>query len=322
MVDAQAARVLVTGGTGFVGSHLVRRLVAEGGEVHVTTRSDPSAVPWRLADLGERITLHRLELGDPAAVEGLVATVGPTTVFHLAAHTHVTSSWERVDACLQTNVRGTAALLGALAREGSCRRVVHVSTADVYGDAEVPFAEDTACRPVSPYAASKLAAEHYAEVSHRADALPVVVVRPSTSYGPAQSSDRVVPEVILHALRGEDVAMTSGVQTREFTYVDDLVDGLVLAASVPGVEGDVFNLGAGREVAVREVVAAVLALLGDPVEARFGARPERPAEISRMVSDSGRARARLGWSPRVDLDDGLARTAAWYRDHPTAGRSG
>jgi UDP-glucose 4-epimerase len=312
-----STRVLVTGGTGFIGSHLTRRLVAEGAEIHAITTRVSATYPWRLLDVREGISLYPVDLTDAGAVEALVAQVRPTHVFHLAADTHVGRSWQRIDECLQTNVRGTVTLLSAVAAHG-CERFVHVSTSDVYGRVEVPFREDAAVNPMSPYAASKYAAECYCLMFHRSRSWPVVVLRPFNAYGPAQSPDRVIPELIVRALLGEDVELTQGLQTREFNYVEDLVEGMVRAACAPGIEGEVFNLGCGEEVAIREVVGMVLELLGNPIEARFGALPERPGEITRVLSDSSRARERLGWVPQVALRDGLERTAAWYRDRLAA----
>jgi nucleoside-diphosphate-sugar epimerase len=317
MSTPATTRVLVTGGTGFLGSHLTRRLAAHDVDVHLTTRGSSSRFPWRLADVGERISLHQADVTDPAAVEAVISEVQPVLAFHLAAHTHAGTSWQHVDECLQTNVQGTVAVLRALGRHG-CQRIVHVSTGDVYGNVPVPFREDMALDPRSPYAVSKVAAEQLCRLFHQTEGAPVVVVRPFTTYGPAQSADRLVPDVVLGALRGEHLSLTEGRQTREFTYVDDVVEGLLLAAHVPGVEGELFNLGGGEEAAVRDVVERVLALLGNPVEARFGALPGRPGDVPRMLSDSGRARARLGWAPEVTLDEGLGRTVAWYRNRLAA----
>ena len=192
-------------------------------------------------------------------------------------------------------------------------RFVNVGTSEIYGDVPAPFREDQPVRPISPYAASKYGAECFARVLHQGRGAPIVFLRPFNAYGPAQSTDRVIPEIIVRALRGEPVRMTQGRQTREFNYVADLVDAMVRAAATDGVEGELFNLGCGEDVAVRDVASTVLAMLGNPVEAHFGALPERPTEIWTMRSDSRRAVDRLGWKPQHSLSDGLAKTIAWYR---------
>lgn len=308
----RGARALVTGATGFIGSHLVRRLLADGVEVHGLTSTVSSVYAVRLVDLRDRIALHEGNLADRSAMDALVAEVRPTHVFHLGAYTHVGKSWQRVDECVQANVQGTVNLLQALDGTGY-ERFVNTGTSEIYGDIAVPFQEDKPVRPMSPYAASKYAAECMCRVFFEGKGWPIVMLRPFNGYGPAQTADRVIPEVIVRALRGEDLRMTQGRQTREFNYVEDLVDGMVRAAATPGIEGQLLNLGCGEDVSIREVTTLVLDLLGNPVRAHFGALPERPTEIWTMRSDATRARDLLGWKPQHSLSDGLHKTIAWYR---------
>ena len=307
------ARALVTGASGFIGSHLVRRLIADGVEVHALTSAVSSVTPVRLVDVVDRITLHEASLTDRSAMDAVVSASAPTHVFHLGAYTHVGKSWDRIDECVQVNVQGTANLAEALSR-AHCRRVVSVGTSEIYGDVASPFREDEPVRPISPYSATKYAAECLCRVFHQGRGLPVVMVRPFNAYGPAQSPDRIIPEVITRALRGQDILMTHGHQTREFNFVEDVVDGMVRAAVAPGVEGEIINIGCGEDIAIRDVATLVLKLMGDPVMARFGALADRPTEIWSMHADTTKTRALLGWEPRHTLEDGLERTIAWYRE--------
>jgi nucleoside-diphosphate-sugar epimerase len=311
VADLTGTRALVTGASGFIGSHVVRRLLDDGAEVHALTSAVSSVYPLRLVDLRDRIMLHEANLHDRGAMDLLADTVRPQLVFHLAAYTHVGKSWQRVDECIQTNIQGTVNLLQALADSGY-QRFVNIGTSEIYGDVDVPFREDAQVRPVSPYSVSKYAGEHYCRLFQQSRGWPIVLIRPFNAYGPAQSPDRVIPEIIVRALRGEPIRMTQGQQTREFNFVTDLVDGMVRAATTPGVEGELFNLGCGEEQSMRDVAARVLSLMGDPVTPEFGALPDRPTEIWRMYSDSSKARSRLGWAPQVSLDDGLRQTIDWY----------
>jgi UDP-glucose 4-epimerase len=311
-VDSLAgARVLVTGASGFIGSHLTRRLVADGAEVHALTSAVSSVYPPRLVPLRADINLHEGNLNDRGVLHALARAVRPDVVFHLGAYTHVGKSWERVDECVQTNVAGTVNLLYALEDTGY-RRFVYTGTSEIYGGIDVPFREDAAVEPCSPYAASKYAGERFCRMLHRSRGWPIVLLRPFNAYGPGQSPDRVIPEIIVRALEKRDLRMTAGRQTREFNYVEDLVDGFVRAAVTPGIEGELFNLGCEDEVAIADLATRVLALMGDPIAPEIGALPERPGEILRMRSDSAKAREMLGWAARVPLDDGLWHTIAWY----------
>src|SRR3954453_14565847 len=147
---------------------------------------------------------------------------------------------------------------------------------------------------------------------HQSYGWPVVMLRPFNAYGPAQTPDRIIPEIIVRALRGQELKMTKGFQTREFNYVEDIAEGFVLAATAPDVEGEVLNLGCGEEASMRTVAETILNLMGNPIEPQFGALPERPTEIHRMFSDSTKARAALGWEPRHSLAEGLEKTIAFY----------
>ncbi len=309
----KSARALVTGATGFIGSHLVRRLLADGVEVHALTSAVSSVYGVRLVDLRDQITLHEGNLADRSAMDALVNTVGPTHVFHLGAYTHVGKSWQRVDECVQANIQGTLNLLQALDGSGY-QRFVNMGTSEIYGDIESPFQEEKLVHPVSPYAASKYAAECFCRVFFQGRGWPIVMLRPFNAFGPWQTADRIIPEVIVRALRGEELKMTQGRQTREFNYVEDLVDGVVRAASAPGIEGELFNLGCGEDVSIRDITTLILDLLGNPIEAQFGALAERPTEIWTMRSDSTRASERLGWKPQHTLASGLEKTIAWYRE--------
>ncbi|MGH2785991.1 MAG: NAD-dependent epimerase/dehydratase family protein [Actinomycetota bacterium] len=306
------ARVLVTGACGFIGSHLTRRLVEEGAEVHALTSEVSSVFPRRLLDLRGTIVMHEGNLMDRSAMDAVARASKPRFVFHLGAYTHVGKSWTRVDESIQANIQGTVNLLQALADQGY-ERFVNTGTSEIYGDIDVPFREDAVVNPISPYSVSKYAAERFCRLFQRAYGWPIVMLRPFNAYGPAQSPDRVIPEIIVRALRKEELKMTQGRQTREFNYVEDLADGFVKAATTPGVDGELFNIGGGEEISMRDVATQILEVMGNPIEPQFGALPERPTEIMRMYCDSSKARERLGWSPSHTLRDGLEKTIEWYR---------
>ncbi len=297
-----------------------RRLVAERAEVHALTSSVSSVYPTRLLDLRDRITLHEASLTDRGALEQLADTVRPQFVLHLGAYTHVGKSWQRIDECIQANVQGTVNLLVALA-PGSYERFVNTGTSEIYGDVDVPFHEEGPVHPISPYSVSKQAAEQYCQLFSEARGWPIVRVRPFNAYGPAQSPDRVIPEIIARGLQKRPLSMTKGAQTREFNYVEDLADGFVRLLVTPGIDGELFNLGCGQEVSMRDLATRILALLGDPISADFGALAERPTEIPRMFADSSKARRVLGWEPRISLDEGLGRTIEWFRRELAGGGS-
>jgi len=310
-------RVLVTGATGFVGAHLAARLVAVGAEVHATLRE--SSDPWRLRALGvlEAVNLAICDLTEPDAVRRLLERVRPSHVLHLAAAVNVARDPELVPLVLANNVQGTYHLLAsAIAVGATC--FVNTGSSEEYGDGRAPFRESDKVSPVSPYSWSKAAVTELCATLHRTRRWPLVTVRPFLTYGPLQTNDMLVPATIRHCLAGRPFPVTAGEQTRDLNYVEDIVEGYLLAATVPAAIGGVFNLGSGQEYRVREVVAQIAGLLSRPDLPQYGALPYRTGEAMHFYCDNSLARRVLGWQPHVDLAAGLERTAAWYRVHEQA----
>jgi nucleoside-diphosphate-sugar epimerase len=309
--------VLVTGASGFIGSWLTRALLEVGASVRALVRyRDPLRNP-RLRDVWPDLEVVEADLRNRGALrEALHRPVD--VVFHLAAYNHVGQSFGQVEECFDVNAKGTANLLD------ECREVarfVHVSTSEVYGrQPRVPFEEGFAPDPASPYGVSKLAGEHYCRLFQgRVDGPEVVILRPFNAYGPDQSAKALIPDLILAGLGGQPLRISSGRQTREFNHVADLVRGMLAAATAPRPPRGPVNLACGQERTVLEVAEQVHALTGSRFPLEVGARAERPNEIWRMSGDGSRARAELGWEPRVAFAAGLAETVEWYRSAAAAG---
>jgi UDP-glucose 4-epimerase len=307
-------RVLVTGGSGFIGSHLVHRLLADGAEVGITARYGNVMKNERLRDCWNDLRVLEADLRNRGALEAGFRDFPPEVVFHLAAYNHVGQSFVQVEECFDVNAKGTANLLDMC---GSVEKFVYTSTSEVYGhQTEVPFVETMCPEPISPYAITKYAGELYCHMKERiGGGTSVAVLRPFNTFGPYQSAKAVIPELIVNCLRGVPIQTTRGEQTREFNYVGNIVDGLVLAAMhADKVEG-VMNLAAGEEVAIRDLVNRIAELTDTRSRIEIGALPYRPTEIWRMYADSTRARQTLGWEPRVFLDEGLKKTIEWFREY-------
>jgi len=315
MTSLEGVRVLVTGGTGFIGSHLAERLVAEGAEV--TLAVEPRASKANVASILGRVRVHGVDLRDGQTVRQLVRECQPSKVYHLAA-VGVTEPDLHPRLAVQANVIGTLNLLEAL-NETGCDCFINTGTCYEYGHNNPPMREDQMVDPVNAYAASKSAACLFCTMYDRTRGYPIVTVRPFTVYGPRQSPRALIPQTILSALRGaqglaKDFAMTGGDQTRDFTYVDDIVEGYIRASLSEEAIGQTINLGAGEERPIKDVVLRVLELMSNPVKPLIGALPYRPREIWRLYSDSSKARELLGWQPQVGLEDGLRKTIEWYSE--------
>lgn len=309
----QGKRVLVTGGSGFIPSHLVRRCLAEGATVAVTVRYGNVVKNERLRELWQNLDVIEADLRNRGALDQVRAWK-PTHIFHLAAYNHVGQSFTQVEECFDVNAKGTANLLDTC---GPVEKFVYTSTSEVYGhQAGVPFVETMTPDPISPYAITKYAGELYCRLKQRmAGSFPIVIARPFNVYGPYQSSKAVIPELILNCLRGMPVRTTRGEQTREFNYVEDIVDGLVRCAIHPQpIDGPV-NIAAGEEVRICDLVRTIAELTRTQSSVEIGALPYRPTEIWRMYADASRAREILGWRPTIGVREGLQRTVDWFRLH-------
>ncbi|MBI4365611.1 MAG: GDP-mannose 4,6-dehydratase [Deltaproteobacteria bacterium] len=314
-MSLQGKRVLVTGGAGFIGSHVCRRLVREGAQVFVTVKYHSVIDNVRLAALWDQVTPVEMDLRNPDSVAQL-KTIKPQIIFHLAAYNHVGDSFLHVAEAVNSNCQGTVNLMDGY-EDYEC--FIYTATSEVYGFQEqVPFTETATPFPLSPYALGKYAGELYARLKWKSLHRPVAVLRPFNAFGPYQSPRAIVAELIIKALRGEDVVTTEGKQTRDFNFVENLVDGFVLAATRPEAIGEVINVGSGVEIGIADLVRRIHAIAESRSRLRIGELPYRPGEIWRMCADHRKATALLGWAPAVDLNRGLERTVAWYRRYLAA----
>ncbi len=320
----QGRPVLVTGADGFIGSHLVERLVAEGAQVRALVYYNAFG-QWGWLDDSAVARDVEVVAGDITDTEFVAdAMRGREVVFHLAALIAIPYSYHAPRSYLRTNAEGTLNLLQA-ARSLGVSRMVHTSTSEVYGTARaVPIDESHPLQGQSPYAASKIAADKLAEAFHLSYGLPVVTLRPFNTFGPRQSARAVIPTIISQALRGQRVRLGNLHPTRDLTYVEDTVEGFLRAGEAEGAEGRAINLGTGREISIGGLVEMVGEILGVPVETEVEKTRLRPegSEVERLLSDNRLAAEVLGWRPRISLEEGLGRTIEWIRDHLDGFRQG
>jgi UDP-glucuronate 4-epimerase len=306
-----AARCLVTGAAGFIGSHLSEGLVAAGHEVVGLDAFIPyyprEVKEANIAGLKDNpaFTFHELDLRTDdlsAALEGV------DTVFHLAAMGGLLLSWTNFDLYMTCNIQGTQRLLEAVRKTGTVRKFVHASTSSVYG-ADVTGPETTTPRPVSPYGITKLAAEHLVLTYDRQFDVPSTVLRYFSVYGPRQRPDMGYYIFIDSILHGKPITVFGdGNQLRGNTYATDIARATMLAAE-RFERGSIYNLGGSEEISANQVIALLEEITGKKADIRYG--PERPGEQSRALADTTLARERLGFTPRMPLREGLARQVDW-----------
>ena len=312
-MENKVAQYLVTGGAGFIGSHLCRRLLASGCTVRVLDDLS-SGRRENLAALDGEVDLVEGDLRDEALVSAALA--GVDYVLHHAAVASVQTSIERPRFEQEVNAVGTLQLFEA-ARRAGVRRVVFAASAASYGnDQTAPKREEMLPAPESPYAISKIAGEYYARVYSSLYGLEVVCLRYFNVFGPRQDPSSPYSGVIsIFAERmlagAAPTVFGDGGQSRDFVYVDNVVEANMRACTTPGIAGRVYNIGCGRSASLLELVAALNRVLGTAIEPEFA--PARPGDVRISLADITRAQRELGYEPVVHFEEGLEQTLAWMR---------
>lgn len=308
------ALYLVTGGAGFIGSHLVERLLGQGQEVRVLDNLDTGRKD-NLTNYLKGIDFRKGDIRDGKAVEKAVK--GADYVLHIAAQRSVPRSIDDPLSSDEVNVHGTLNVLWR-AKEAGVRRVVYASSSSVYGNSQaMPLKEGYTPAPLSPYAVSKLVGEYYCKVFHKIYGLETVSLRYFNVFGPRQDPHSqyaaVVPLFIEAGLDGGQVEVHwDGLQSRDFTYIENTVNATLLAATVPGVAGEVFNVGCGREHSVMDLLKTIERIIGRSIN--YVRAEARKGDVRRTLADVSLAERLLGYKVSVGFEEGLERTTEWFRN--------
>jgi NAD dependent epimerase/dehydratase len=310
-------RVLVTGGCGFIGSHLVEALLRRGAQVSVLGKYNSRSDPGFLRGIDHPdLTVRLGDVADPWFVQSMAR--GVDTIFHLAALIGIPYSYAAPSQYVETNIKGTLAVLEAARRE-NVRRVVHTSTSETYGTAQyTPIDEDHPLVGQSPYSATKIAADKLAESYHLSFALPVVTLRPFNTFGPRQSMRAVIPTLMAQALYAGEITAGALDPVRDMNYVGDTVAGFLGAAAAEGVEGKVYNVGSGQGHTIAEILELVQKVAGVDKPVRRQEERVRPAksEVGRLICDYSKAAAAFQYAPSTPLAQGLEQVRDYLLSNP------
>lgn len=299
--------IAITGATSFIGSHLLSHLLGDGYSL-IALSSQPA---FPAHSTREPVRWQQLDIRDPDAMRRFLFREKPATFFHLAGTRGRRDARDAEVACTEVNFEATAQLL-ELAMQSAVERVVLIGSAEEYGNQPGPLSETMPLMPATPYGVSKARATNLAKQLHKERGCPVVVVRPFTVYGPKQPVDMFLGEAVCAAVNGAPFKMSVGEQRRDFVYVDDIVRGVLLAASVTGIEGTVTNLGSGIARRLRDVATTIWEMTASSAPLLIGERDAAPQELYDTWADINEARARLGWEPEVSFEDGLRQTIEWF----------
>jgi dTDP-glucose 4,6-dehydratase len=308
-------KLLVTGGAGFIGSEFVRQAVKRGYEVSVIDVVSYAGDIERIKKVEKKVSFYQADIGNIDLMRYIFQTVKPDTVVHWAAESHVDRSIVDAAPFLRTNINGTHSLLEASRRSGIAR-FVNISTDEVYGELEAggSFIETTPLNPNSPYSVSKASADMLGRAYFRTYGLPVITVRPSNNYGPWQYPEKLIPVVILKAMRNEKIPVYGrGENVREWLFVSDCANA-IFSVLQQGKPGNVYNVGSGEEKRNIDVVREILRLMGRK-ERLIEFVEDRPGHDFRYSLDSTKIRRQLGWKREVSFEKGIKATLQWYMDN-------
>lgn len=313
-------KVLVTGAAGFIGSHLVEELVRLGANVSAFVHYN-SLNRWGWLETLDKEIIREIEIyiGDIRDYDSVKKAVkGKDVVFHLAALISIPYSYQTPMAFYKTNVEGTLNVLEAC-MENDVQKLIHTSTSEVYGTAlYIPIDEKHPLQAQSPYSASKIAADKAVESFVNSYNLNATIVRPFNTYGPRQSARAIIPTVITQILGGVKSIRVGNIQTiRDFNYVKDTVMGFIKVAEYDGGKGEVYNIGSGKEISIKNLIHLISEIIGVEIEIVVDEKRIRPdkSEVMRLCCDNSKAKSKLGWYPQYDLKAGLVETVNWFRDN-------
>lgn len=313
-------KVLVTGAGGFIGSHLVERLVKLDAEVYAfiryNSRNTYGLLDELSLDIRNAVSIMPGDLRDSVSVRNAVK--GMEIIFHLGASISIPYSYNNPDNFIYTNVVGALNVLNAVMEYGGIEKMVHTSSSEVYGSAlYVPMDEKHPLQAQSPYSASKIGADKLVESYFLSYGIPVATARPFNTYGPRQSSRAVIPTIITQALTKDRVVLGDIDPTRDFNFVEDTVSAFIKSAESPRSLGEVLNFGSGKDISIGDLAKKIISLIGKDVELVCDEKRIRPegSEVTRLMADATKAKNLLGWEPEYSLEDGLKIVIDWISEN-------
>lgn len=300
--------VFITGAGGFVGANLTRKLYSLGLDVHIIAK--PESNLWRLEDIKKKIKIHHGDLLNKKYLSTLLIKINPNIIYHLAAHGAYSFQSDKKK-IIDVNIMGMLNLLDAT-RKINYDSLVLTGTSSEYGFKKYPMKETDMLEPVSFYAASKASSTLLAQIFAREYKKPINILRPFSVYGPYEEQSRFIPTIIRALFEKNEISLTGGRERRDFIYIDDVVDAYLLFLSQKDLQGEVFNLGTGKQYTNNEVVKTLFRIIGKETSVKKGAFPKKTWDTSFWVADISKSKKILRWQPKVTLEEGLKKTYKWF----------
>ncbi len=303
-------RFLVTGATGFIGAHLVRRLVSLEKEVHVLTR--PESNRWRIADILDKVHEHDADITDRTSVAEAIARIKPQIIYHCATYGACPGQHDIILSG-EVNVMGTIHLVEALMKVGGYDCLVNTGSSAEYGKKSKPMSEQDHLEPNTAYGATKAGAALFCEAIARSKKQPILNLKLTSPYGPYDEATRLIPSVIRKCLTGQDPELSTGNESRSFFFVDDLMGLYLKIPQASWAPGETVIAGPEQQYSVRDIARRIIRLTGAAVSPHFGALPPREFDTDFWMADISKVKRMFNWQPTTDIDEGLRRTIEWYK---------
>ena len=309
--DLAGKTIFLTGATGFIGSHLLKRLIKEGCDIHISIRKNSSL--WRIEESKNKSVRHKMDLNDFEAVRSLINQIKPDIIFHLAAY-GIDYRQQDIQQTIDANINASVNLFEAFL-ENEVHRFIHTGSCFEYGQKNKPISEHDLLYPLSVYGATKASSVHLlSSMAKCMQSGELVILRPFGVFGEYEGLHRFVPQVIDKLKNEHAVQLTLGAQIRDYIYIDDLIDAYILASIVPlENKGEIINIGSGKGIAMKDLALMISKRLGASNDLlRFGALQYRPNEMMYLVANVDKAKSLLGWGAKVPIEKGLEHTINWY----------
>ena len=301
----QNKRVLITGASGFIGRHLLHQLRTYGSHISTISRN--------YCDFPQEIEQFAIDIKDTHAISKCIHNCQPEYIFHLAAYKERNENIPAFYTAIETNIIGSLNIFSAAKEVSSVQSIVTIGTAEEYGNNIPPFDERFRESPVTPYSFSKVCVSHMGELFSHLYNLPVIIVRPTLAYGPGQGTDMFLPSLITSLLENKPFDMTSGEQTRDFVYVADLVEALILASGNTNAQGKIINIGSRVPIKLADIAEKIEKMIGKKDLVKLGKKPYRINEVMEYYVDLKKAEDILGWKAKTSIEEGLKETITYYR---------
>ncbi len=303
-------KILITGGAGFIGSHLTKRLVENGAKVSVIVKYNSIIDSPRLVSIWNKINVIEADLRNTDSVSE-IKNLNFDVAFHLAAYNHVGDSFKHVFENVNSNLLSTINLLN---NGPKIKKLIHMGTSEIYGiQKKLPFNVKEKPNPMSPYGVTKYASELFSILKSKQIKLNLLCIRPFNTFGPFQSEKAIIPEIILKCLQNKDIRTTEGKQTREFNYIENIIDGIIFLDKKIKHSDEPINIGSNKPISIKNLVKKIHEYSNSSSKLKIGDLKYRPNEIWKMQANNKFITSK-GWKPKKDFNTGLRETISWYKN--------